>query len=120
MPKGTENLWNKNDVAEFLGYKPKTIEKWVADGLIKCCRNAPGSELRFDPEYIRSFGGVDFKNRESSPEIKRMKRYYERKIEVRDRKISILENKLRNVLIQATQGINETNEMDEENILSIV
>lgn len=106
MPKGTENLWNKDDVAEFLNYKVKTIEKWVGNGIIKRC-NTPGNEWRFDPEYIRSFKKTDFESIDSLPEVKRLKRYYEREIEIRDKKISMLEIGVRNILAQSAQVINE-------------
>ncbi|MDQ0151178.1 helix-turn-helix transcriptional regulator [Eubacterium multiforme] len=100
-----ENLLTKEDVAEYLNYKPKTIERWVREGNIKCCPNVPGNELRFNKNYILGLGRMDFKL-EPSPEVYRVERKYKKILKEKEEEIISLKKAITNLHIQSTQAMN--------------
>ncbi|WP_338630444.1 hypothetical protein [Clostridium baratii] len=84
-----EPLLKKKDVVKFLNIGDSTLDAWLSDGEIKCCY-IPKGGVRFDPDYIRSFKGTDFKNGIRSPEVKRLGR----EIKKKDEEIANLKNDL--------------------------
>lgn len=113
MPKGTEPLWTTDDVAKYLNKTSKTIIKWVQNGDLKCCPKVPGNELRFDPNYIKSLGEMEFKVGLSSPEVYRLEKRHAREIKERDEIISKLIRMVRGDYIRSTKNINEISLIEE-------
>ena len=112
MPAGIEQLLTLKQVADILNYEPKTIQNWVDNRDIKY-RKMPRGGIRFDPDYIRDLGRIDFKSEGKSPEVARLERQHKRENEAKDELIEKLRAKLREVgaiALQSENDIFNTNE----------
>lgn len=114
MTKKKEPLLKKAEVIDYLNIGLSTLDAWLADGDIKCCPKMPKGNIRFDPEYIWSFGDMGFKNNVSSPEVYRMEREHAKDIKVRDEIISKLIRMVRGDYINHTKNINEILVIEEQ------
>lgn len=106
-----ERLWTKEDVAKYFNKSPRTIERWVTEGDLQCCPNMVKSIQMFNPEYIKSFGKMDFKY-EPSPEVMRLKRIYERDMKAKNKEIERLKAMIRESLNINLKHVNEISNME--------
>lgn len=114
MEKEIIPLWTKKDVAKYFNKNISTIDKWVMNGEIKSCPNTPSNSCLFDPDYIMSFGRMDFKYG-CSPEVQRLKNKYERELKLKNKEIIKLKAMIREMYVI---GLKNMNLIDEFGVIN--
>ena len=94
-----ENLLSKKELAARWGVNPKTIDRWVADGVISPCKKIPA--IRFSPQHIAELEGVPLER--FSPLLKRK---MEGEIEELRRENVLLKQTLNNMVSAGLKVIN--------------
>ncbi|WWU66105.1 helix-turn-helix domain-containing protein [Clostridium baratii] len=107
MSRNLEPLMTVEEVAEYFSKTPQSIRKWVNDGELKYSKKIPKGTFRFDPDYIRSIGKVDFEIEGCSPEVYRLRKNYEKDIKRKDEEIARLKSRLLELHTKSTQAMNE-------------